>query len=206
MSEVMEQEVKAPAKAKRPPPEVHKVTMDDGRVVDFVGKAQLNKDVQEDGSVRFDFKNGYSRLVRAHADLTARLVGHGVSQKGGDSTAGEEDIDDKIVAFDAVADRLEAGEWGAERKGGDGFSGASMVIRALMEATGKDQAAIKGYLEGKLAKAKEAGEDLSRQDLYKSFRKPGTKPAAIIERLEREKATKSAKFDGDDLLAEINAG
>jgi len=186
-------------KAKRAPAERIAVLMNDGKTIEFVGKAKLTKDPQDDGSVRFDFRNGYTRTVRPADSLYAKLVAHGTSQKCGDATSGIEDIDDMQVALDAVADRLEAGEWGVERKGGDGFSGASVVIRAVMEATGKSQADVKGFLDAKL----KSNADLTRQDLYKSFRKPGTKTAAIIERLEREKLTASAKMDGDELLAEL---
>ena len=90
------------------------------------------------------------------------------------------------------------------RAAGDSFAGTSVVIRAVAEVTGKSVEAVKTFLQGKLDAAKAKGEKLSRQELYASFRKPGTKTAAVIARLEAEDAAgKSTKVDAADLLAEI---
>tara|TARA_R110000868_G_scaffold343142_2_gene604227 strand:+ start:1034 stop:1651 length:618 start_codon:yes stop_codon:yes gene_type:complete len=200
------QEATASTKAKRPPPEVTTVTLEDGRSVTFTGKTKMNKEVLADGSVRFDFANGNTRTFDvANSNLLLELASHGAKQKIGDETAGVADVDDMVIAVDAMLERLAKGDWSKAREAGDGFSGASVVIRAVMEATGKVQADVKAFLDGKLKVAEERGEKLSRKDLYDSFRKPGTKTGDIIARLENEKKAKAAKFDGDDLAAELAA-
>jgi hypothetical protein len=182
------------------------VEMSDGRKVEFVGKRKMLKTAEVEGTnavLRIDFLNGETRKVSVDQTdpLYARYAAHGLSQKIGDEAAGEETVDDMVVSIDAIIERLAKGEWGTERKAGDGFSGASVVIKAIMEATGKDLAFVKNFLETKLAAGKEAG--LTRQKLYASFKVPGTKTAPIIERLEREKLTKDVAVNADDALAEM---
>lgn len=208
MSEIQAQSESA-AKPKRPPPEVVKVQMEDGREVSFTGKATMLKEVENDvegqpAAVRFDFRNGAVRRYRfVGSPLLLQLAAHGAKQKIGDSTVKAEDTDDMVLAVEDMIKRLEAGNFNAERAAGDGFSGASIVIKALVEATGKTVEEIKAWLEGKLEAAKAAGQNLTRNDLYQGFRKPGTKTAAIITRLEEEKRAKATKLDGDDLLSEL---
>lgn len=209
----------ATPKAKKAPAEVTKVTMEDSRIVDFVGKRKMLKDAtagEDFAQVVFDFVNGSTRTAKvALGDkLLFRLAAHGLAQKVGDETAGEDSVDDMVVGVDAMLERLSKGEWGAERKAGDGFSGASVVIKAIMEATrgspkypeGMTLTQVKEFLEGKLAASKAAGDEppLTRQKLYQSFRKPGSKTAAIIERLEKEKASGETAIDADAALAEIS--
>lgn len=202
----------APAKAKRTPPEVTPVVLNDGRTVNFTGKTKMNKEVERDGegtpvAVRFEFRNGeVRRFDVTNSALIYELAAHGAKQKIGDQTAGEDDVDDMVVAVDAMLDRLNAGKWDAERKAGDGFSGASLVIRAIMEATGKSQADVKAFLDGKLAAAEASGQKLTRRELYDSFRNPASKTGQIIRRLEDEKKAKAAKFDADELVGELGAG
>lgn len=215
MSETMEQaasEQAATAKAKKAAPEVKTVKMEDGREVNFVGKRRMLKSSTidaEGGTVatRFDFVDGQTRTLEVSlADgLALKFIGHGVEQKVGDETAGDESVEDMVLHVDAILGRLAKGEWGAERSaGGDGFSGASVVVKALVEATGKDIAWVKDWLEKKLEAGKEAG--LTRQKLYASFRAPGSRTAGIIARLEAEKASKSAAINADDALAEMMGG
>lgn len=193
------------AKAKKAEPVQTEVTMQDGRKVIFVGKRKMLKEATHDANhagVRFDFVNGESRTVKlAPGDaLFHKFAAHGIAQKIGDETAGEESVDDMVLAVDSILGRLGQGEWGAERKAGDGFSGASTVVRAIMEATGKDQTFVKAFLERKLESGKESG--LTRQKLYASFRAPGTKTAPIIEKLEREKLAGKPAIDAN---AELDA-
>jgi hypothetical protein len=192
---------KAPAK----PREVETVTMTDGRKVDFAGKRKMIKDTfVEDGkaSVRFDFRNGETRTFHVHPDHMAQHAAHGAAQKIGDETAGENDVDDMVIAVDAMIDRLNKGEWHARRaSAGDSFSGASVVIKALCEVTGKSPEEIKTFLDGKLA----ATEGLTRRALYSSFRNPASKTGQVIARLELEKNSKSEKLHAEDLLAELGA-
>ncbi len=200
----------AAPKAKRAPPEVTKVTMTDGRVVEFSGvRKKLDKEVVIDGgqvAVRFDFRNGETRTFTLPQSLLLQAAGHGTSQKIGDETAGEDKVEDMVLAVDDIIDRLSRGEWTKARAEGDSFSGASLVIRALMNVTGKSQVDIKAFLQGKLDAAAASGTKLSRADLYKGFKKPGTKVAAEIKRLEEEALTADSKVDGDAMLAELVGG
>ena len=191
---------------KRAPTEVEQVTMEDGRVVGFAGKKRLLKEVIIDGSVvqvRFEFRNGQTRTFTLSAANLYQLAGHGASQKIGDETAGEEDLDDMVIAVDDMIARLERGEWTATRAAGDGFSGASVVIKAICEVTGKSVQYVKDFLQSKLDAAKARGEKLSRAELYASFRNPTTKTGAVISRLEADKKSKVQKVDANDLMAEL---
>ncbi len=196
-------------KATKPKTEVTAVTMADGRVVGFAGKRKMLKSISigpggDSATVQFDFRNGETRTFNVSMNaILFQLAAHGASQKIGDAAAGEEDLDDMVVAIDDVIARLNQGEWGAERAAGDGFAGASSVIRAIMEVNGKTQEEVKAFLQKKLDTAKEKGEKLSRADLYAAFRKPGTKTGDIVERLEREKKAKAITINSDDLLAEM---
>lgn len=211
----------APA-AKRPATEYTKVVMEDGREVIFAGKRKVNKETLIDESkiavdeasgivqfsagavsVRMDFRNGKTRTFPLPLALLAQFAGHGGEQKYGDELASPADKplseDDMVIAVEDLDTEIQKGNWGRARSSGGGVSGASIVVQALMEATGKDQAAIKAYLDKKIAST----EGLTRQALYASFRVPGTKTGAIIARLEAEKAAKSSKVDADAELANI---
>lgn len=197
-----------PVAEKKAPAEVKNVAMEDGRTVAFVGKRRMVKDTTEDGTkvtARFDFVDGSTRSVTVDLTdaLAPKFLGHGILQKVGDETAGDKEVSDMVLHVDAILERLSKGEWGIERGASDGFSGASIVIRALMEATGKDVTFIKAFLEKKLADGKEAG--LTRQKLYAAFRTSG-KTKDIIARMEAEKASKDSGVDGDAAINEMLAG
>jgi hypothetical protein len=191
------------------------VTLTTGEVVEFTERQRTVKSsTLEDGhaKVRFAFRNGEVREFEftKHAPLLMRLAIHGALQKIGDETAGVEDLDDQVAAVDAVIGRLERGEWGAERQPGNSFAGASVVIRAIAEAKGTDVGAAKDFIERMLAKFEAEGKPITRQALYASFRKPGSKTAPIIARLEAEQAAKRAEkvggLNADDLLGEMDDG
>jgi hypothetical protein len=156
-------------------------------------------------SLRIDFRNG--KVVKLSADQLSRATllraaAHGLSQKVGDSYASAKDVDDMHLSAEDMVKRLIAGEWEAVREAGDSMAGASIIIKALVETTGKTMDEIKAFLEGKLEKAKAAGEKLSRQQLYASFR-ANPKILAVIQRIEQEKAAKDTKVDSNALLAEL---
>lgn len=204
------------AKPKKAAPEVTKVQMSDGREVEFVGKRMLNKEAKvENGKLVaiFDFRNGESRKLELDLNdaIIPHLAGHGALQKIGDETAGvkdesgQPDIDSMVLAVEDVIGRLQGqgtieDRWYKERAAGDGFSGASVVIRAIMEVTGKDVNFVKEFLAKKLEAGKATG--LTRQKLYQSFRAPGTKTAPVIERLEKEKKQPAPAIDAN---AELDA-
>ena len=190
-------------KAKKAPPEVTVVKMDDGREVGFPGSRKMAKTVEVDehhAIVTFDFVNGATRTVKIsrHDPLLLRFAAHGASQKIGDETAAEKDADDMVEAVDNMLDRLAKGEWSAPRKAGDGFSGAHVVIRAIMEVRGLSREKVVAFLDRKQA---ETG--LSRQALYAAFRAPDTLTAPVIERLEKDKAKKAPAIDANAALDEL---
>ena len=197
------------SKTKKAPTEVENVTMADGRVVGFAGKRKMVKEINaEAGTGQFDFRNGESRTFTIPEGLLRDFAAHGASQKIGDETAGVESVDDMVVAVDTIIDRLLKGEWTATRAAGDSFAGASIVIRAICEVTGKPVDEIKAFLQGKLDTSKAAAEAtgakaLTRKELYDSFRKPGTRTAEVIDRLEKEKLAKTSTVEAEDLLAEL---
>lgn len=201
--------------------EVVAVTMTDGRVVNFAGKRKVNKETVIDESkividgdviqlqagavsIRMDFRHGATRLIPAPLSLLARFCGHGMEQKFGDELAAPADKplseEDMEVAIDDLNAEIQQGKWGKGRaSGGGGVSGASVVVQALVEVTGKDLATVKAYLQKKL----DTTEGLTRRALYDSFRVAGTKTGEVIKRLEAEKLAKSSKAAGLDADAEL---
>ena len=188
------------------------VPMTDGRVVSFAGNRKTDKSMLEDeaGSVvgvRFDFVNGETRSLmfsELSGAVLARAQGHGIAQKAGDEYSGVKEPDDMVLAVDEIFTRLRNGDWAAQSTStGESVNGASIVIKALVQHTGKSVEVIKAFLQGKLDKAKAADEKLSRQDLYNSFRAPGNPVAAIIKQLEEAKLAGNTKVDAGDLLAEL---
>ena len=185
--------------------------MEDGSVFSFAGSRQVDKSYDVDVhkgtvTVLLRFRNGAVRKISSHdisRETQLKALGHGLVQKIGDEWSGTKEVDDIVLTADEMIARLKAGEWGVAREAGDSMAGASVVIRAICEATGKSVADVKAFLDGKLEAAKARGEKLSRQELYSSFRNPKSKTGAIIKRLEEEKAAKSSKFNSDELLDEI---
>ena len=208
------------AKAKT---EVTTVVMTDGRSVNFAGKRKVNKETVLDASkieiegdvaqftagsvsIRMDFRNGETRLIPLPLSLLARFAGHGGEQKFGDelasSAAEPMSEEDMVLAIDDLNAQIQAGNWGKGRAtGGGGVSGASLVVQAIVEATGKDIATVKAYLQKKL----DSDAALTRRALYDSFRVATTKTGQIIKRLEEAKLAKTAKVDADAELDSIGA-
>lgn len=205
-----EQEVKAPKPAKK---EVTYTTieMEDGRKVSFPGDRRVSKSVTFDTdtnvvTLRIDVRNGKTYTLRSDelaVETNLQALGHGLSQKVGDEWASVKELDDISLTAEAIIKQLKEVGWAAQREAGDSMSGASVVIRAIAELKSTTVEKVKAFLQGKLDAAKAKGEKLSRQELYASFRKPGSKTYAIIQRLEAEKA--GNKVDSDDLLEEMEA-
>lgn len=170
--------------------QVQSVTMTDGRNVEFVGKRKMLKEsFPEEGKVRLDFRNGETRTFEIPAELKAKFATHGAEQKLGDETAGVDDVEDMILAVDDLMARLSKGEWSVKREGG-GFSGTSVLVKALVEFSGRTVEQVKEFLAGK-----------SQAEKLALRNSPKLKP--IVERLEAEKAAKGAKVDTDQLLAAL---
>lgn len=187
----------------KPTTEVEKVTMLDGtqRVVEFSGKRKMLKEsiFPEDGSlpiIRLDFRNGETRQFQVPQELLFRFAAHGAEQKLGDETAGEQDVDDMVLAIDELIERLKKLEWSVKREGG-GMSGTSVLIKALVEYSAntpkpKSIEDIKAFLTGKTPAEKMALRNSAQ-----------LKP--IVEKLEAEKLSKAAKIDTGALLAGLEA-
>ena len=169
------------------------VTMTDGRLVDFAGKRKLLKEssVNADGKVqvRLDFRNGETRLFTLPDALLNKFAAHGAEQKLGDEIAGLTDTEDCVLAVDELIDRLYNGEWSVKREA-NGMAGTSVLVRALVEHTGKTVEQIKQFLNGK-----------SQAEKVALRNNPKIKP--IVERIEAEKASKKANVDTDAMLGEL---
>jgi hypothetical protein len=175
--------------------QVETVTMTDGRVVDFAGKRKLLKEssVTAEGKVqvRLDFRNGETRLFTLPDNLLTKFAAHGAEQKLGDEIAGLTDTEDCVLAVDELIDRLYNGEWSIKREA-NGMAGTSVLVRALVEHTGKTVEQIKQFLNGK-----------SQAEKVALRNNPKIKP--IVERIEAEKASKKANVDTDAMLGELEA-
>lgn len=213
---------------KKPKTVVTPVTMEDGRVVEFAGNRKMDKDYEIDDAkiqlgaageillapgavcVRIDFRNGKTVRYTPPASVIAKTIGHGSVQKLGDEAASEKEVDDAFMAIEDLAKRLEAGEWNVAREAGGGFSGASLVVRAIVEAQAEKGKTIsveevKTFLQKKLDDSKAKGDNppLTRPALYASFRNPQSRTGQIIKRLEEEKASKGNAVDADAALEEM---
>jgi hypothetical protein len=170
------------------------VKMDDGREVEFAGKRRMLKEtmLDDDGfpSIRMDFVNGETRTFKLPASMLAQFAGHGAEQKFGDETAGLTDVEDAVMAVDALMIRLEAGDWTKPRES-NGMAGTSVLARALHQHSGKPMEQIKAFLAGKSQAEKVA----LRQNAA---------IAPIVAKLEAEKVGKSKTVvDTDALLGEL---
>lgn len=201
--------------------EYETVTMTDGREVAFAGKRKVQKEtvindslIETEGdtmqlqagavSIRMDFRNGETRLIPLPLSLLVRFAGHGAEQKFGDELASSADNpmteEDMVIAIDDLNHIIQSGSWGKGRaSGGGSVSGAGIVVQAICEATGKDIATVKAFLQKKL----DADEGLTRRALYDSFRVASTKTGVIIKRLEDAKLAKKAVVNADEELANI---
>jgi hypothetical protein len=201
---------------KRAAPEVVAVTMEDGRVVEFTGKRAMLKEVivgEGTAAVRFDFRNGQTITAQVPAQHLLYSAGHGYAQKLGDEVAGAKNDDgtpmndeDRFLAVEALHQRLQGSDdWNKGGEGGGSVSGAGIVLKAVMEVSGKDLAGAKAFVDAILADAEAKGQKLSRQALYASFRVATSRTGKVIARLEAEKgASKAPAIDSDSLFAEAS--
>lgn len=176
-------------------PVITTVTMDDGRIVEFAGKKRMQKvgEIHHDKvQVRLDFVNGETRQYTIVPELLHKFALHGAEQKLGDEIAGLDDVDDAVEAVDALIIRLERGEWNVKRATGNGLAGTSILVRALVELTGKPVQAIRESLASKTMEEKMA------------LRK-NAKLRPIIDKLESLKASRKEKKSGIDSDALLDA-
>ena len=196
----------APKRGRPPKAEAEKITMEDGRIVEFAGKRKMLKEglFNEDGTwklTRFDFRDGRTIVYAApSADLRTaegelmlhKLAAHGSEQKLGDETAGKtQSISDMYDAVEDCVGRLDKGEWYAEGAG-EGAFGLTMLLRALVEFTGKTREQLQPWLK-------------SRSPDERKALKNAPKIRPIIQRLEDEEAAKTAHVDTESLLGQLGA-
>ena len=147
----------------KPEPVIETVTMEDKRIVEFPGKKRLQKEslLGSDGkvSVRCDFRNGRTLSLTLRNDMLTKFAAHGAEQKLGDEIAGVEDIDDAVLAVEELITRLNNGEWTVKREG-NGMSGTSVLLRAIVNVTGKSVDAVKAFLATKTQAQKSALREL----------------------------------------------
>lgn len=171
------------------------IQMEDGRTVEFTAKQRLDKETIINGdevTVRLSFRNGAVRSYTIAPDMLIRFAAHGAVQKLGDVVAGVKDDEDAVIAVEDLIAQLDRGEWSAARAKGDSFSGASILIKALVELSGKSVEQIKAFLGTKTQAEKLA--------LRRS-----ANLAPIVQRLEAEKASKSKNsVDTEALLDELD--
>ena len=178
---------------------IETVKMTDGRTVDFPGKRKLNvESVEQDGTIalRLDFRNGETRTNVLPKDLLYKAAAHGIEQKTRDEAAGESDIDDYVLVIDDLWARLAKGEWNMKREAG-GMSGTSVLIRALVEYTGKSLEEIKAGLVGVSQAEKMA------LRVFDGPNASGHSLKSIVDRIESEKASKAAKTDVKDIMSKF---
>lgn len=140
--------------------------------------------------VVFYFSNGQMRKFECPENLITKAAAHGLSQKIGDAFAGVDSVDDCVLAFDEMTERLGKGEWNAEREVASGAGGASVLARAIAELTGKDIESVRAKLKTLSPKAK-----------TQMRSNPQLRP--IIERMESEKTRKGDPVDTEALLSEF---
>jgi len=168
------------------------VTMTDGRIVEFTTKQKLSKTTTiADGqvSVQLDFRNGATRTFVIPSAMLLQFAGHGAEQKLGDAIAGEETLEDGVEAVDDLIARLNAGEWLAKRQSG-AFAGQSILIQALVEASGKSVEDIRAFLS-------------TKNHAEKLALRKAASIAPIIARLEAAKPKKESNVDTGALLADL---
>jgi hypothetical protein len=190
----------AAAKPKKAAPIVEVVTLTDGRKVEFAGKKKLLKDYTLDPEtgalqhIELLFRNGEFRKIVIPPQMIGQFAGHGAIQKYGDETAGEDDVDDMVLAIDELDSRIQKGEWGTTREGG-GMSGTSVLLKALMEYGDRTVEQVKAFLANKTPKDKAA---LAAND--KRPNAAGNTVKAIVDRIKAEKLAKESKVDTDAML------
>lgn len=201
-----------PAPAGKKARQVEKVKMEDGREVEFVGKANFYKDVlvkgkpieectpeelasatPSDVAIRMDFRNGTTRTYPVNPALTLYYVGHGGKQKYGDELSGEDapDLDDWAATTDRLHERLMGGDWTKTRVGG-GLAGMTILVQALMEFTGRSAQEVREHIK-----------DWTKDQRDQLKLDPEIKP--IVDRIEKEKAAKAAHVDTGALKASLRA-
>jgi hypothetical protein len=112
----------------------------------------------------------------------------------------EVDIEDMVLEMEKLDESIQAGKW-STRKEGDGMGGTSILIKALLEYSGRTIDQIKAFLKDKDAKFKIA----LRLDDKKPSKVTGLTMAATVKKIEAEKALKGPKVDTSAALGDLDA-
>jgi len=163
----------------------------------------LNVETTVAGDLHIRFANG-REIAFGTSMLSQEIIGlatlHGLKQKLVDAAAISRDpetgrpatVEDKYLAVKAVADRLLAGQWNANRGEGGGAGSGGLLYRALVRMyPGKTSEEVRSYLDG-LGKEKQAA------------LRGNPRVAAIIAEIKAEDEAKKPEtkaIDSDDLLA-----
>jgi hypothetical protein len=152
-------------------------------------------------------------VEKARVKFLFKASAHGIEQKLGDEMAyqpkkdgsePEPTLEDKIEWVDELAGRLSGLEWNVAREGGGGgLAGASTLIQALAELSGKTKEEMRDFLKtaGKDADGKPA--PLSREERAAIRRVPAIK--AKIEEIEAAQA-KAKGVDVTGALGTLGIG
>lgn len=165
-----------------------------------IGLNDATQPLDPNHTLQLTFSNGRRLNVRVGdlppTILTQALM-HGLKQKLVDAaaiarnpdTGRSATVDDKFAAVDEVLQRLLSGTWNKGREGGSGASGG-LLLRALMQHTGKGRDTIKAFLDGKT-------------DAECAALRKNPKIAAIILTLKPE-GKSDASIDTDAMLGELS--
>ena len=177
--------------------ESRKVEMQDGRTVEIGEKTRMKKEygVADSGAVfcQIDFDNGETVRIEIdpHSETGKQALGHGLSQKLGDSAAGADSTQDAYEAVLELAARIAKGEWRKTATPGEGGSakGASELVEALVAVLGQPKDVVRGML----AELKQA----DKMGLRKT--------PAVAQEIERLRAARGPSKAEQEKLAASNA-
>ena len=112
-----------------------------------VTKKAEKKPFLESKTVVWTFANGEVRtfeLDKVSPQVQIQLALHGASQKGGDSYAGDETVEDAIKSCEGVINDLYAGNWSTRAVG---QSRSTLLAQAIARIAKQDVAAVTAQLE-----------------------------------------------------------
>jgi hypothetical protein len=157
---------------------------------------KCSKDIREDLSgIDFTFAHGEVitvNLADLPENIVTNLVLHGISQKVGDSYAGCKTPEEAHEKAATLVERLNAGDWKTVRASGGGAKRSSMLLEAMVAATGKDEDECRAVLDGM---------DEDQQKALKDHPAIKAQMASIRAKRQAEKAAKLAEEAGDATLA-----
>lgn len=162
------------------------VQMEDGSTKNFPPKWKAIKESKSHNGgidVTIYFVDGRVRKYHAPASVVHAAAASGVEHKFAAAYTGAENVDDMIEACEALQANLTKGDF-TTRVEGQGFAGASVLMRALMEYSGKTREQVEAAL---------AGYPQALKMQMRSSTKPnaaGITLKSIVDRIETERAQK----------------